>query len=107
MSADTIKLPYNIGDEVFIVENYNLYWDVEDFTPIHTIYGKDIVIKPMNIEGFIIDEKGIHIAEDGHDGWNKLTLYHDLTLKDDGVCRVFGTLKDAEEFVNQYAILKL
>jgi hypothetical protein len=95
-----IKLPYNVGDRVFIAEDYNQYWDVDYYNPIHTIYGTKIVIKAWTVEGFIIDDKGVHLAEDGHDGWNKLTTYHDLTLDKDGECKIFGNLAEAKAFVD-------
>ena len=100
-----IELPYNIGDTVYILENFNEYDDIKNgYKPIHTIYKTDIVIKPIIVEGFIIDEEGIFLAEDGWDGWNKIVTYHSLTLEEYEDCKIFGTEKEANEFVNKIKV---
>lgn len=99
MQENLIKLPYNIGDKIYIVENYNKCYD-KKYKPIVTIYEDDIVIKPITVEGFIIDDRGINLAENANDGWNELITYHDLTLEEYGDCKVFGSLVEAELFVD-------
>lgn len=99
---NNIKLPYEIGSTVYIVENFNSCYDLDNgFVPIHTIYNSDIVIKPIGVKGYIIDKHGISLAEDGWDGWNKLNVYHNLDLAERCEdCKIFGTKKEAEDFVN-------
>lgn len=92
-----IKLPCKIGDIVYIVEDYNPYYDKCEYC--ETIYGSKIVVKDFVVDSFIIDSKGVSIAEDGHDGYNKLITYHSLTLEEYEDCKVFYNKKDALEFV--------
>jgi len=90
MLKNTIELPCKIGDEIFIVEDYNQHYDECEY--YETIYDTKITIKRSIIECFIIDDEGIFIGEDGHDGFNKLTTYHNLTLEDYNVCKIFYTI---------------
>ena len=91
------KLPANICDDIYIVENYNQYYDKCKF--YITKYDTKIVIKKYIVEGFIVDEYGIFFAEDSWDGWNKLSVYHELTLEEYGDCKIFLNELDALDFV--------
>jgi hypothetical protein len=92
-------LPCDIGDIIYVVEDYNQYYD-EKYMSIKTIYGNRIIIKEIIVEGFIVDKEGIFIAEDSFDGWNKLTVYHNLTLEKYGDCKIFFSIVEAKNFVN-------
>lgn len=95
----SFETPCNVGDIIYVVEDYNRFYDKCGY--YETIYGSRIVIKDYVVEGFLIDELGVHIAEGSHDGWNKFSTYHDLTLEDKyGDCMIFNNRDDAIEFVN-------
>ena len=97
MNENIINLPCSIGDAVYIVENYNKYYDKCKY--YNTIYDSKVVIKSYFVESFIIDDEGVFIAEDGNDGFNKMSTYHDLTLEEYGDCKIFYSEKDAIDFV--------
>jgi hypothetical protein len=92
-------LPCDINDTIYVVQDYNPYYD-EKYVPIKTIYGNKVIIKEIIVEGFIIDKEGIFIAEDGLDGWNKLIVYHNLTLEEYGDCKIFLDIVEAKNFIN-------
>jgi len=93
-----IVLPCNIGDEIYIVEDYNEHYD--DFYHYYeTIYGGRVVVKELIVDSFIVDSQGVFIAENGYDGYNKITTYHDLTLEEYDDCKIFYSEKDAMDFI--------
>ncbi|MGE5637657.1 MAG: hypothetical protein ACM3WQ_03025 [Chloroflexota bacterium] len=97
MNGKTVTLPCNIGDTVYLVEDFNEYYDK---TPSYlTRDGKKVTIKEFVVDSFIVDENGIYIAEGGHDGYNKISTYHNLYISKHLNCRVFSSYKGALNFV--------
>lgn len=79
-----IETEYNIGDIVYTISTCTLIeWDKARHKKKGFVYSTDIlknqkddvIIKETEIEGFIIDEEGIHPAQVDHDGWNKIVTY--------------------------------
>ena len=102
---NNVTLPYSIGDTIYVVENYNEHFDkCEHFT---TKYNTEIKIKKYEVEGFIITKDGIYLTEDGWDGFNIFEQYHTLELENYDNCKIFNTLKEAEEFVKSIVKVKV
>jgi hypothetical protein len=94
-----IQLPCNLGDVIYIVEDYNPYYDTCKF--FKTKYNTNITIKKHVVESFIVEKEGVFISESGHDGFNKITDYHKLTLDKYGDCKIFYSKQEALDFVNK------
>ncbi len=101
-----ITLPLRVGETIYVVEDYNSYYGPPDSTIIRydTVVGKPIKITEMEVEGYIISEDGVHFAEDGHDGWNRLETYHRLSLDKypNNRCKLFYTFDAALDFVKKH-----
>ena len=93
-----IKLPCNIGDKIFVVEDYNEFYDKCHY--YETKYGNKIVLKEYMVDVFIVDENGVHIGEYTHDGAVRFDQNHDLTLNVKwGDCKIFFNELEAKEFI--------
>lgn len=93
----TFEFPYFIGQTIYIIKaGYNKYPDDKN-SKFFSKNNTKIKICEHVVEGFIIDKDGVHVAEDGHDGWTLLTTYNYLPNGDD--CIFFETMEKAIEFV--------
>ena len=99
---NTINLPCNIGDKIYVVEDYNSFYDKCEY--YETVFGTKIVIKGYIVEVFVVDESGVSIGEHTHDGINKLDTYHHLYHVEDEDCKIFYCEKDAMDFVKSISV---
>jgi hypothetical protein len=79
-----------IGDVVYTIDNYNQYYDkpFEEYEHKRVksnsnpyIKEDKLIIREFIIQGFIVDQEGVFPAEDGNDGWNKITVYNSINDK--------------------------
>ena len=96
-----LKLPCSVGDQIFIVRDYNeCIHNSSNSAIIDTIYRRKLVIVKIEVEGFIIDKYGIHFAEETNDGWDILESYSNWNEKGYGNQKIFLTLDEAMKFID-------
>lgn len=99
-----IESKFNIGDDIFVVEDFNPYYDPDDPKVMYkgkSRFGRYFVIKKYCVEGLLVIDNKVFVAEDSHDGWNKMEIYHSLTRHTYGDCKIFGSYKEAKEFAKE------
>ena len=95
-----LELQCRIGDKIYVVEDFNNFHGKTDYYT--TKYNSKIIIRKYTIRGFIIDEDGVHIAEDTWDGWIRYAE-GGLTLEKYSDRKIFNSEEDAIEFVKSVA----
>jgi len=98
-----IEIPAKLGDTVYIVENWNPYWDKEIEYHLTPQLDK-IKITRDAVEGYIFDKYGLSYAELGHDGWNTMGGSLPEYMDDDEECKIFKSYDSALAFVKKHSI---
>lgn len=96
---DRLVLPCNIGDIVYIVRDYNKYYDT-GLDRYNTRYNTEVVVDKFKVIEFIFDEEGFNIAINTMDGYLKLKYYYNLTLIQLFDCKIFTTIEGAAKYLD-------
>ena len=97
------KAPCNIGDTVYTIKGLPECFNhpdssfYQDYLEKKERSYRGYLIEPHTVEGFIIDESGIHIAENNApDGWVRLVTYNSCQMFE----AVYFSYSEAKEAID-------